>query len=492
MVAVGLAWLDALEPQQAHVSADPGQDILDWLHQQPLAVLASLLFDQAMCDDALYRRLRLKIDLGKRSNAPGDDIAAWYQAIDQATEVEDLLDWRQAAGLADGLLELTDALEKLLDPERATLLIELSEYAIPRVEQARLQVEESCEELEEALQRLNRLHLQACNLAKAEPVALAERLFHLEMNARFDSFCDAVLRYREVLGNRGLLHFQTLAQAEWDQVPALTANDRRANYDSKRSCITRIMTTLANLDGDLEALVAVKARDLSAAYHYLNIAEFYRQAGNTEMARRWAEQGLAAFPHKTDNRLRDFLAQQYLLCGREEQALQLTWGQFDEAPSLSSYQKLQGLAQRLQCAPEQRQRALARLAAPGVDNSPPLLASMRSLRLAIALWEEDLDAAWLVSQQGDCKEELLHELALKLESARPTDAINLYRRMLAPIIQQTNNHAYQRAIELIRRMGQLMRAERLDTAFAAELVKLRQTYKAKRNFIKLLGSLPSD
>lgn len=168
--------------------------------------------------------------------------------------------------------------------------------------------------------------------------------------------------------------------------------------------------------------------------------------------------------------------------------MQLTWLQFDEAPSLSHYQKLQGLAQRLHCAPEQRLRALTRLAdVPG--DSSLLLAKARALRLEIALWEEDLEAAWLVSQQGDCPEALLQQLALRLESPRPIDAIGLYRRMLEPIIQQTNNQAYQRAIKLIRRMGELMRAQQLDSAFAAELLRLHQRYKAKRNFIKLLDNL---
>ncbi|MDP3816814.1 SWIM zinc finger domain-containing protein [Pseudomonas sp.] len=488
VVAVGLAWLDALEPERAEAAIDPDQELRTWLNQQPQSVLADLLFDIAMRDDALQRSLRLKLDLGKRSDDPTDNAEAWYQAIDEATEVEDFLDWRQASSFAADLGELADALEQLLTPERAALLIELSEYAIPRVEYALQQIDDSSGELGEVLDRLNQLHLQACALAKPDPIALAERLFDLEMNASFDSFYDSALHYRNVLGNTGLQHFQTLALAEWSQLPRLTAKDQRSNLDSKRSCITRIMATLAKLSGDLEALVAIKARDLSAAYRYLNIAELYQEAGATDMALHWAEQGLAAFPHRTDNRLRDFLAQQYLHCGRTEQALQLTWLQFDEAPSLSSYQKLLGLAQRLHCAPEQRLRALARLASVPGDRSL-LLANARSLRLEIALWEEDFEAAWLVSQQGDCPEALLQQLALRLESPRPIDAIGLYRRMLEPIIQQTNNQAYQRAINLIRRMGELMRAQQLDSAFAAELLRLHQRYKAKRNFIKLLDNL---
>lgn len=268
VVAVGLAWLDALEPEQAQASADPEQEVRDWLAQQPQPVLATMLYDLALRDDALYRSLRLKIDLGKRSSDPDASLKAWYRAIDEATEVEDFLDWRQVSGFAADLQELSNALEKLLTPDSALLLIELSEYAIPRIEQALQQVDESAGELGEVLLRLSHLHLQACTLAKPDPIALAERLFHLEMNASFDSFYDCALHYREALGSIGLQHFQALAEAEWRLVPALTTNDQRPSFDTKRLSLTRIMTTLSKLSGDLQALVAVKARDLSAAHRY--------------------------------------------------------------------------------------------------------------------------------------------------------------------------------------------------------------------------------
>lgn len=488
VVAVGLAWVNAQESGQRE--CDPWQEIRDWLALQPQCELAALLCEIAQRDDALYRSLRLKVERAKCSDDQGNSGEVWQRAIDEATEIPEFLDWRAVTGYATDLQDLTDALEGLLTTESAGLLIELSEYAIQRTEQALQQADDSNGELGEVLGRLNHLHLQACLLAKPDPIALAERLFHLETSADFDSFHDSAKHYQEVLGNIGLQRFRELAQAEWSQVPALAAS-QRGSYDGKRWHITHIMETLAELSGDLEALVAVKERDLSSAYHYLGIAELYQAAGKPEMALDWAERGLSAFPRKTDSRLRDFLAEYYLICGRHEQALQLTWVQFDESPSLANYQKLQRLAQRLECAPVQRLRALERLAeVPG--NNPLLLASAHSLRLAIALWEEDLDAAWQVSQQGDCNEGLLHELAHKLEASRPQDAITLYRRMLAPIIQQTNNQAYERAIRLMRRMGELMRAENLTAAFTDELQKLRQRYKAKRNFIKLLDGLLRD
>ena len=44
--------------------------------------------------------------------------------------------------------------------------------------------------------------------------------------------------------------------------------------------ITHIMETLARRTGDLEAIIAVKARDLSSPYAFLQIAETYRMRGS--------------------------------------------------------------------------------------------------------------------------------------------------------------------------------------------------------------------
>lgn len=44
------------------------------------------------------------------------------------------------------------------------------------------------------------------------------------------------------------------------------------------------METLARRSGDVEALVAIKKRDLSSAWGYLQIAETYRQARKRDLA----------------------------------------------------------------------------------------------------------------------------------------------------------------------------------------------------------------
>lgn len=112
-----------------------------------------------------------------------------------------------------------------------------------------------------------------------------------------------------------------------------------------------------------------------------------------------------------------------------------------------------------------------------------------SLRVEIALWEKDLDAAWRAVHEGICHRDLLIALAGKLEAARPADAITLYRRVVPPIVGQAHNTAYAEAITLIRKMGNLMRAIDRSREFGDYLAELHAQFKPKRNFIKLLDAV---
>ena len=112
--------------------------------------------------------------------------------------------------------------------------------------------------------------------------------------------------------------------------------------------------------------------------------------------------------------------------------------------------------------------------------------------MEIALWEQDLDAAWESAHEGICDRGLLIALAGKLEASRPDDAVSLYRRVVPPIVDQTNNAAYVDAIKLIRKMGGLMKAQSQSRQFGDYPAELRVQFKPKRNFIKLLdGVVPS-
>lgn len=88
-----------------------------------------------------------------------------------------------------------------------------------------------------------------------------------------------------------------------------------------------------------------------------------------------------------------------------------------------------------------------------------------------------------------CDRSLPITLAGKLESARPGDAVSLYRRVVPLIVEQTNNTAYDEAIKLIRKVGGLMKTQKQLSQFGDYLAELRVQFKPKRNFIKLLDGV---
>ena len=503
-VAVGLAWLagkkverkpgGALGKKKLTKKRDPWLDIRNYLSSQRQKSLVDLLLDVAQRDDRLYQSLLLKAE---RTGGAGNAMTAFRRAIESATDVDEYVDWRAAASFASNLDEVAESLAELLKPDTAAMLVELAEYAIERVEHALENIDDSDGNIGETLQHFAELHFKACKLARPDPKELAERLFRCETSFPFDSFYDSARIYRDVLGEAGLQRFRELAETEWRKIkPVASQPGDGRSYDGSRWRITHIMETLAELSGDIEQLVAIKQRDLSSGYDYLAIAEVYDKARQKDKALEWAERGLKAFPTQLDERLRDFLVAAYLKRKRNDEALNLTWLRFEERTGLENYKKLQGIAQHLGIWAEQRERALALVAeeiardAATIDRwTKQARTPDHSLRVEIALWEKDFDAAWCAAHEGICHRSLLIALAGKLEAARPGDAITLYRRVVPPIVGQTGNAAYAEGIDLIRKIGNLMRNLDQSREFADYLAELHAQFKPKRNFIKLLDAV---
>lgn len=497
-VAVGFAWLAECESDDGgdvpkaksgrKARSDPWRAIHEYLETQSPATLIDLLTEAAQRDDRTFESLRLKAE---RTGGSARAIAAFRGAIDRATDIAGFVDWHRAGGFSGDLDALANSLAELLTPDSAAMLVELAEYAIERIENSLEQVDDSDGGAGEVVVGLGDLHHEACRMARPDPAALAVRLFRLQTTLPIGLCSFDPLTYRDVLGDAGMRRYRELLAAEWSTIKPSASAER---FEPRRFQITHLMEMLAKADGDTEQLVAIKAHDLSSAHRYLEIAEIWASARRDDQALEWAERGLAAFPQRQDNRLRDFVAAAWLKRGRRDEALQLTWIQFEEAPSLELYKKLHGVAALIGAWPAQRQRALALVDAlgerqvgrPGWQPAPAI---GRSLRIEIALWEEDLDSAWVAANAGACSQHLLIRLAERLARSRPDDAVALYRRVVPPIIEQTGNRAYEEAARLIRKIGGLMKKQKQAGQFREYVAELRVRYKPKRNFIKLLDGI---
>ena len=99
-----------------------------------------------------------------------------------------------------------------------------------------------------------------------------------------------------MLGNNGLAEYDRLAKEEWAGVPALgPGREDMPRYYGKHERLAGIMEALAYRSGDVEGLVAIKSKDLSNSFAYVEIAQIYKQAGDEEKALEWAEEGAWVF-----------------------------------------------------------------------------------------------------------------------------------------------------------------------------------------------------
>lgn len=491
-VAVALAWIEGHAVQ--HTKGVPEinfQDVEAYLKTLDSSILVEMLMEQTCRDDNLRRKLFLKTN---QSLATKFDLVSCKRIIKDAFDTHGYVDYHEASGFADAASETIDMIEEIMEGPCVAEVIALAEYAIDRAVNAINSMDDSDGEMGEVLNRLQDIHFKACLQTKPDPVRLAERLFRLELNSEFDEFYRAAKTYAPILGKAGLDAYRNLAHREWSKVPpdATRWNAGHGRSDSFYH-LFHIMETLAEMSGDVEQWVAIKKRDLSTAYNYLVIAEIYMKAGNKDKALAWAEAGIKAFPERTDARLREFLANEYHRRKRHEDAMNLIWNNFTDFLSLDGYEQLKRHADKVKQWTEWREKAIKHLETNlmkrrhnadrwGYDAGYSVLVD-------ILLWEKNSEAAWKAANAGGCSQQIWMRLAALREQDQPLDAVNVYLKFVAPMIEQTNNQSYEDAIKLIRKISPLMIRLGKIQEFTDYVNELRMKYKPKRNFIKLLDKI---
>jgi len=495
-VAVGLAWLKG---EAGHGLSEAGagpvtmDDVQAYLGEQDRDVLVRIVMEQAMEDERLRERLLLR---AARTGGGSPDVAAFRRAIDRAVEPpDDYWDYGSPWDYARGLESVVESLSEMLKEGFFAEAMELSEYALAEVEKKAMDYDVDGT-IHGILEDIEEIHHAACVEATPDPEALAVRLFVWEMGGHYDTFYGAMEGYADVLGEKGLAEYRRLVEEEWAKVPTLGPDRKRAwHYDRRRTRLTGIMRALAGLSGDVEELVAIESKDLSRPQAYLRIAEIYHEAGDAGKALEWAEEGMWVFPDEKRSGLRDFVAERYHERGRHEEAMELAWARFVEYPDLEGYKQLKDHADRAGGWETWREKALAFVREDVARKKEEFRRSYlafpvdRSELVRIFLWEGDVEDAWREAKEGGCSNELWLELAARREEDHPEDSLSVYEARIEPLIQRTNNKAYQEAYDLLLKMRALMQRLGREQEFDEYLELLRAEYKRKRNFMKLLDRM---
>lgn len=492
-VAVGLAWI--AEPPLSSSGEGPAvkkgmtmEDVRDYLERQECGTLVEIIIARAM-EDAPWRE---KLLMKAASHQPGGaDVKTFRRALRKTIPIGDFVDYYGAAGYAEEVQSVIDGLEELLDAGYGSDVIELSEEAITLLEGAMESIDDSDGHLSLIIDQVQEIHYQACQTSQPNPSALAERLFHMELNSGYGFFYNAIESYREILGDEGVATYTKLVDEQWEKLPE-RGEQNKHSFDYHRSQISRMKENLVAATGNIEELVTVIAKDLSQPSRYLEIAQLYEDDGQIDQAIAWAERGFNGFKNShLQWQLSDFLIAAYEKQGRFADAINIVWENFHHSPSLSLYHKLKKQAKRLDNWPKWRDKALLHIEQ-GADDEPQTSYFSRfaetghSLLVEIFLWEGDVEKAWQKAKSDGCSKNLWMRLAQLREADHPRDAISVYVPEIEPLINQTNNQAYGQAVTLLIKVRDLMKRLDQNVEFNALVNKLSSTYKRKRNFIKLL------
>lgn len=487
-VAVALAWL------REHGAPVPTlEDAKHHLEGLPRDELVELLIEHAHDDEQLARKLLLMTV--RPTTAAGADLQSLRALIDQAFAHHGFVHYREVWGWVRGIHETIDVLDGLLQDGRAGETVELAEHALAAAERALDHVDDSGGEMGDVIGRLQQLHLDACEQASPDPVALAERLFRWELGSAWGVFDQAAAPYWDVLGDAGVERYRQLAEEAWAEVPPLGPGDQSREFAGSRFRITRIMEGLAAMTGGLADQVAVLERNLSSGYRFLEIAGLCREHGEDDAALEWAERGMTAFASNPDPRLRAFVTDEYRRRGRTADALEQSIAAFRSRPTLETYRELADDATALGVWTERREWAVRILRSPEPDTAvfsrrPGLHARGLSELVRVFLWEDDLESAWQAATDGGCTRDLWLELADQRRDQHPEDALEVYQRHIEDVIAGKDKRAYAEAAQLI---DERVRALFLECGRAADFDRyvedVRARHKAKRNLMKAMAGL---
>jgi len=471
MVAAALAANDARNDDEV---AGALPRVREHLQAKSKDQLVDMVLELAELQPELLRKLNTRATM---ASADDSTIERRLKAdIEKATRVDYYLDYRRAERWQREVDAALTAVADIATGPRAGLALKLLDYAIERIGGVFESIDDSDGHLGSLLARASEIHLEAARAAKPEPLALARDLFKRGMADNVGTFSGIVVDYADVLGERGLAEYRRLATAAWDRLT--TGRRRKDANDSFGSQIQlkAILDFFAERDGDVEARIALRAKDLSSQWAYLQLAEFCLSQGRGQEALKRAEEGLWQFEDdRPDQRLLLFTVRLLIKHGRKADAEAYLWRAFEKAPSTELYKEL-----RRHGGDTAAERAIALLQSRAGRAKRDPWNHDRNLLVEALLHEKRFEAAWSIVRKFDISLDLKERLVKLTETEYRTDALQFY---VARIEQLANSTAYEEAMKLVRTMAKLQSASE-HTAFVSEL---KERHKRKRNFMKLLG-----
>ena len=439
--------------------------------------------------------LRDKLLMMARTSG-GADLASLKDAVRHATRASGFMGAHESARYARQLEDLAEMLSaRIADGDKG--LVEVIELAINKAEKALLHIDDSNGHVMPAILGLQKVHLKACLSLRPDPLKLAFRLFAYQQEGEWDVFHAVLPQYLDALGTVGLRRYEQFLRERWEPLPALTAKDAGAPWDTKRYRVEAAMEAFARTIGQVDFVAHVLKRNLSSPMRYLMLAQLYLEYEMPEEALACAMEGLTAFKHEHRTKeLAEVAIELQLKAGDKDAAQAVAWAQFAARPSAASFYELMAVGKRIGRKRELEKQALwkfeelMRAAEAAPERTDIWRPGPRSELLAIAIREGCSDRAWELYTGGPTAVQLWQPLAELRAKTHPHDALALYRKLLPMRVQEGVPKArYDAAFEIVKAIRDVYAGIDQLNKFQEQLAAWKVAWGNKKNFMKLLDTL---
>ncbi|WP_432973615.1 SWIM zinc finger family protein [Dactylosporangium sp. CA-233914] len=464
-VAVGLRLLDR-ERATGNVRTNTATDIdvRAFIASLGHDELVDLVWQQTSDDPAMYQRMLLRA----MANAATVDLGLLAEQVERL-EI-DWINYGEEDGYAEGADAVIEALAALV-PDRATEVQPLLRRTFCLVCQAAQRSEDHSGAAIDSAGAAWDAYLQACETDPPNPAELGEWFAEFRLGAP-DGLEVSITDIADLLGVEGL-------NAYWAVLE--TAKTTKPSDWTVRM----LREELIRATGDLDALVACYAEDLSSPQRYVDIARLLLNDGRTAEAIEWLERGRAGvdrWDHRASG-LADLLVELYTEAGRTDDVIALWQARFHSEGSVETYRVLRAaiLAADPGRWPEQREQAWSLLRHRADDSS---LWSAGDVYVRVLLLEDEDEAAWEAVGRYRCDQQTRLAVTDRRSATHPAEALAIYLPIIETAVAQTNTMGYEQAADLLVTLrGVFARAGR---DFEAEMARLKAVHSRKRNFLGAL------
>ncbi|UMP02652.1 hypothetical protein [Amycolatopsis sp. EV170708-02-1] len=414
-------------------------DLRPYLRTLDAETLADLLHAQAERDPVLRQALE------NRFVTQGSDVAEAHRLLDTAVLAGNV---EYAAKVGSVL----DTLQRLLDAGSRADLAPLARRTVDDISEMLEQIDDTSGEVADRLDRAVELYARACVARPPDPESLAAWILEVE----FDGPGWPVIEladFASALGEKGIARIQSTVDKVLAEQPS----------GAKLETAERLREELAEVSGDVDALVAILAAKPPRVDVSLKIVRVLRAAGRHSEAIAHAARAL------THDKKEEAPPPEKEPLSRKD---------FDASPTAATYLALRAESLEAGCWVAQRKTALARLRELAAGSTQAADELVRAL-----LGEDRADEAWRAAVRFEASLPVRVELADARSVAHPAETIPVYRDHVEELITRKDPNSYREAARQLRKLRTVHKKAGMAEEFSSYLGTLVEIHKRKTRLI---------